>query len=333
MTSIARLAAALAAVVNLSFAASAADVPGSKDPPGFKRFQGSEIVGYNTRSFDEYILARGPGAPGGDGFAKFEKIEGGITRVVYKVPAGHTSLELLRNYQQMVQAAGFTQDFELKTMAWDGYFYDKFVDQTHSHSDNHYLKQARNPMYFTAKSVKGAETRTVAVLVVESGAMWWPVGGNSKEKVVVKDGDILVSVDVVTSKSVGNSMVELKADDMAKAIAATGKVDIYGIYFDVDKSAIKPESAPTLEQVAQLMKNDPSLKLIVAGHTDNTGAAKHNMELSEGRAAAVVKALTTNYGVTATRLQPKGFGDTQPVAPNTSEEERARNRRVELRKA
>src|SRR5262249_428312 len=156
-------------------------------------------------------------------------------------------------------------------------------------------------------------------------------GGNNK--IQVKDGEILVSVDVVTAKSVGNNMVELKAEDMAKAIASTGKVDIYGIYFDVDKTAIKPESAPTLEQVAQLMKNDPSLKLIVAGHTDNTGAAKHNMELSQGRAPAGVKALTTTYGVTPRRVQPKGFGDTQPVAPNTSEEERAKNRRVELRKA
>jgi outer membrane protein OmpA-like peptidoglycan-associated protein len=185
-------------------------------------------------------------------------------------------------------------------------------------------------MYFTAKSVKGAETRNVAVLVVESGGTWWPIGGNNK--IVIKDGEILVSVDLVTSKSVGNNMVELKAADMAKAIAATGKVDIYGIYFDVDKTAIKPESAPTLEQVAQLMKDDPALKLIVAGHTDNTGAARHNMELSEGRAAAVVKALTTTYGVTATRLQPKGFGDTQPVAPNATEDDRAKNRRVELRK-
>lgn len=330
MTSYARLSAALAAVVNLSVAAIAADIPGAKDPPGFKRFQGSEIVYHDTRSYDEYILARGPGAPG-EGFAKSEKIEGGLTRLVYRVPAGHTSLELLRNYEQMVTAAGFTQDFELKTMSWDGYFYGRFFDQTHSHDDNSYLKNVKNPMYFTARATKGSETRNVAVLVVESTGYTWDRGGGNK--VAVKDGEILVAVDLVTSKAVANKMVELKAEDMAQAIAATGKVDIYGIYFDVDKSAVRPESAPTLEQVARLLKNDPALRLVVAGHTDNSGGADHNMKLSEARAAAVVKALVASFGVPGGRLQPKGFGDTHPIAPNATEEDRARNRRVELRKA
>src|ERR1700687_1205573 len=119
---------------------------------------------------------------------------------------------------------------------------------------------------------------------------------------------------------------------MAKSLSATGKVDIYGIYFDVDKTVVKPESSSTLQEVAKLLKDNPALKLLVAGHTDSTGAAEHNMKLSEGRAVSVVKALVTQYGVAGARLQSKGFGDTQPVAPNASEDGRAKNRRVELRK-
>lgn len=325
-----RLHALAAACISISLASAlAADVPGAKDPPGFKRFQGSEIVNYETRSYDEYVLARGPGNPG-EGFAKSEKIEGAVTRILYRVPEGHTSLELLRNYEQMVAGAGFAQNFELKTMSWDGYFYNRFYDQMHTHEENHYLKNVKNPMYFTAKATKGGQDRSVAVLVVESSGYTWDPGNN--RKIAFKPGEILVALDVITSKAVGNKMVELKAADMAKSIAATGKVDIYGIQFDVDKTAIKPESAPTLQEVAKLMKGDPALKLLVAGHTDNTGSPDHNMKLSEGRAVAVVNALVRQHGVAAARLQPRGYGDTQPVAPNDTEEGRAKNRRVELRK-
>jgi len=319
----------LAAALLASIPAVAADIAGAKDPPGFKRFQGAEIVYYQARSYDEYILARGPGNPG-EGFAKSEKIEGAFTRIVYRVPEGHTSLELLRNYEQMTTAGGLQQTFELKTMSWDGYFYSKFFDQTHTHTDDTYLKNVKNPMYFTAHGTKGGQDWNVAVLVVEDDGYTWGYGNN--QKLVVKPGEILVTVDVVTSKAVGNKMVELKAEDMAKAIAASGKVDVYGILFDTDKTAIKPESAPTLNEVATLLKQDPSLKLLVAGHTDNTGAADHNMKLSEGRATAVVAALVKQHGVAAARLQPKGYGDTQPVASNDSEDGRAKNRRVELRK-
>ena len=72
-------------------------------------------------------------------------------------------------------------------------------------------------------------------------------------------------------------------------------------------------------------------RIEVAGHTDNTGGADHNMKLSLGRAAAVVNALVGGYGIERTRLLPKGYGDTKPVAPNDSDQGRAKNRRVELR--
>ena len=95
---------------------------------------------------------------------------------------------------------------------------------------------------------------------------------------------------------------------------------------------LKPESKSTLEEVAKLLKADASLRLEVAGHTDNTGAAAHNMQLSAGRAAAVVNALVTTYGIDRARLQAKGYGDSKPVMPNDTDQNRAQNRRVELRK-
>lgn len=111
-----------------------------------------------------------------------------------------------------------------------------------------------------------------------------------------------------------------------------GRVDVYGIHFDVDKATIKPDSKTILDQIAQLLKDDPTLRLEVAGHTDNTGTAAHNQALSQRRADSVVEALVRTYKIDRARLEPKGYGDTKPVAPNTTAEGKAENRRVELKK-
>jgi len=132
----------------------------------------------------------------------------------------------------------------------------------------------------------------------------------------------------------GTVLVRAPADaaDMARAIGNGGSVEIYNILFDTDQAVVKPESKPTLDEIAKLLRNNSSLKLEVAGHTDNTGTAQHNLLLSQERAQAVVQALVKNYAITAARLQAKGYGDTKPLAPNDTERNRANNRRVELRK-
>lgn len=124
--------------------------------------------------------------------------------------------------------------------------------------------------------------------------------------------------------------VTADASALANSINSTGHASVYGILFDTGKADIKPESAASLEQVGKLLKQDPRLKLYVVGHTDNVGALPANMDLSQRRAAAVVKALTGQYGVPAARLQPFGDGPYAPVASNDTEDGRALNRRVEL---
>jgi choice-of-anchor C domain-containing protein len=128
------------------------------------------------------------------------------------------------------------------------------------------------------------------------------------------------------------SIAGADAAAMTAAIANTGKVDVYGILFDLDKTTIKRESLPALDEISRVLKADPSLKLEVAGHTDNTGSKQHNAALSNGRANSVVRVLVKDYGIDPARLQPKGYGDTKPVAPNDTDNNRAKNRRVELRK-
>ncbi len=120
------------------------------------------------------------------------------------------------------------------------------------------------------------------------------------------------------------------ADSMAQSIKETGKVALYGIHFDTGKADIKSDSEPALQEIAKLLKANPKMKIYVVGHTDNVGGFDANLKLSKDRADAVVKALTSKYGVNAAQLTAWGDGPTAPVASNATEEGRAQNRRVEL---
>ena len=119
------------------------------------------------------------------------------------------------------------------------------------------------------------------------------------------------------------------AEEIKKQLDEKGHVAIYGILFDVDKASLKPESQKPLQEIVKLMRNYPDLKLEVQGHTDNQGSADYNRDLSQRRAETVKTYLTT-YGTDASRLEAKGYGLSQPVASNDTEEGRAKNRRVEL---
>jgi outer membrane protein OmpA-like peptidoglycan-associated protein len=134
----------------------------------------------------------------------------------------------------------------------------------------------------------------------------------------------------VIEKEAMKQDVVADASSMASSINETGKVAVYGIYFDTGKATLKPESQPTMLEIAKLLKTNPGLKLYVVGHTDNTGAFDANMKLSMDRAAAVVNALVSKQSVNAASLKACGDGPTSPVATNDTEEGKALNRRVEL---
>ena len=112
---------------------------------------------------------------------------------------------------------------------------------------------------------------------------------------------------------------------------ATGAVAVLkNIFFDPNKFDLRPESGAELDVVVQLLKDNPTLKIQIGGHTDNSGKPAENIRLSEDRAKAVTAYLTAK-GIAPARLSIKGWGDTQPVADNNTPEGRARNRRTELK--
>jgi len=107
------------------------------------------------------------------------------------------------------------------------------------------------------------------------------------------------------------------------------KIVTHGINFDIDKATITPTSMGTLNMIVKIMKDNPDLKFEIDGHTDNTGTAAHNLTLSQQRADAVEAQLIT-MGIEVSRLSSKGFGDTKPIADNSTLEGKANNRRVEF---
>ena len=134
----------------------------------------------------------------------------------------------------------------------------------------------------------------------------------------------------IVEKKAMTQEVAITAEALGNDLSASGRVAVYGIYFDSGKSDVKPESDPALAEIAKLLKQHPALKVFVVGHTDMVGDAAMNVKLSQARAQAVIGALTAKYGIAATRLTAFGNGPYSPVASNKSEEGRAKNRRVEL---
>jgi outer membrane protein OmpA-like peptidoglycan-associated protein len=147
---------------------------------------------------------------------------------------------------------------------------------------------------------------------------------------MVQKDSALAELVVIAPEKMEEKMTFVNAQEMSRSLEDSGKVALYGIYFDTDKDTLRPDSQPTLQEIATLLTANPQLKIRVVGHTDNQGKTDYNLDLSRRRAASVVRELTSKYGLTADRLESFGCGLYAPVASNASEEGRAKNRRVEL---
>ncbi|MDP3913398.1 MAG: OmpA family protein [Bacteroidota bacterium] len=118
--------------------------------------------------------------------------------------------------------------------------------------------------------------------------------------------------------------------DTRNKLLTEGKLVTYGIYFDVNKDVVKPESYGTLKDIAAVLNEVPDVKVKIYGHTDSDGADAANLDLSKRRAASVKAELAKSFGVNADRLETDGLGESKPVAPNDTPVNKALNRRVEF---
>jgi OOP family OmpA-OmpF porin len=311
--------------VVLRMAVLAEDLPGSKDPPGMKRYEGSEIIGYREPRFDEFLLPMGlPTSQDPPKYAKSLKTEGLVSRYTYVAPAGRTPTELLRNYKLEFQRLDLVTLYEKGT--GEGWFGPTLTSIAVEDKIGDILSYNQAQERVLVGRSKDASPTYYYVFVTSYR------DGNMPDRLhsrVTKD-IALAELVMVTPQQMEQKMAFVNAGEMSRSLADSGKIALYGIYFDTDKDSVRPDSQTTLQEIAKLLTANRGLKVSVVGHTDNQGTPDYNLDLSRRRAAAVVRELTLKYGIAADRLSSFGCGFYAPVASNDTEDGKAKNRRVEL---
>jgi outer membrane protein OmpA-like peptidoglycan-associated protein len=117
---------------------------------------------------------------------------------------------------------------------------------------------------------------------------------------------------------------------MRSKLLTEGKIISYGIYFDSGKDVVKSESQGSLNEIANILKENPDVRIKIVGHTDSDGDDAMNLDLSKRRAANVKTKLVNDFGIDASRIETDGLGESQPIGPNDNPENKSKNRRVEF---
>lgn len=327
----------------------AADIAGARDLPWLKRYEGSHIVAFSKAAYDEFAFPTGALKPIADedardesnnrvfAFTPQETLEGARTRLVYLLPAGRSPLEALRGYEQELKALGANKAFECKAAECGG---DAQRSSSGGGGEQSVAMKLWPEARITDESFSNGHCAQTPWIADQRFASFTVPG---KGRVLVHAYSLrdelyckafnertIAVIDVLEETAREQRMETVSAEEMSAAIAQTGRVALYGIHFDTASAAIKPASRPALEQIATLLRQNPSMKLHVVGHTDSQGGLESNFSLSRQRAEAVKAALIGEFGIAADRLGANGVSYLAPIASNADEAGRAKNRRVEL---
>jgi OmpA-OmpF porin, OOP family len=302
-----------------------ADVDGSADMAGISRFQGAIIQYFNVAEWGKYTLpvSKLENEGGAKAWKDKRVLEGKITRIQYSVNRKNNPAFIAHNYETALTGAGWKVlfrgcgDDELGNDSTEWCFYYYGNEGLHNGKwGSAFGPRGHNHCYLAASLDDPLHTHYVAVYTVDFE--------DSSKGLAFS----LITQDVIAVKKAQTGLVA--AGKMGEGLSAKGHIALYGLYFDTGKADVKPSSAPALEQVADLLKQQPGLNLYVVGHTDDAGGLDANMALSKARADAVVQRLVRNYNISAGRLRAGGVGPLAPVATNDTDDGRALNRRVEL---
>ena len=298
------------------------DAPGTRDHQLVTRYVGSSLVGYDAKEYDAFRLVLGPSTHEAGKLvpSKKQDLEGKVTRLLYVGPAGRSSLEVFRNYQSAFRRAGFETLYSCSTTECGRNFLpivypgNRYLRIPSPYNRGILSTNISDIYYLAAKKSIGGSTTYVSLFTAINNAAQTPNA----------------LLEIVEMKAMDAGMVTVNAEVMATEIETAGRIALYGIHFDFDSARIKPDSNLELQEIAKLLRQRPSLRLLVVGHSDNQGGYDYNLDLSRQRADAVVKVLASEHGIQADRLRAAGVGYLSPVASNDTEEGRAKNRRVEL---
>ncbi len=233
------------------------------------------------RDFDRTRLQA---APFKDGKATAERRpEGRVTRIAYRAAAGPSIVEVSRNFETQLAGAGYETLLACDADQCGGIPFAEALDVL---PIPQMWVDGFDFRYFAGRKSEGGRETYAAVLVSKN------------------NDDIWTQVVVTQVGAIENKMVDAAA--MAKGLGDKGHIALYGIYFDTDKATLKPESKPTLDEIAKLLRAQGSLNVFIVGHTDSQGAYDHNMDLSRRRAEAVAAELVKSYGIGKQRLRTAG---------------------------
>lgn len=293
------------------FAQRTSDVKGGKDYPLVSRFSGSIIEWYQEKNFDRYYML----ALKNNKLEPYE-IDGKIIRIQYSSQPQHSVFEIFKSYENALKNAGFdillTLDKTNCGINLSEHLYIGEFNGLNALPAGQAVKPDFREGEFAYLSAKKNINDKDVYVVVYITNREWP----------------LITFDAIEVQSMNKNLVTVK--DLETDLAQNGHIAIYGIHFDSGKSEIKPESMQTLKKIAEFLNAHTDKKYIIVGHTDNTGNFDENLKLSLARANAVLNKLATDYKVNTAQLKAYGDGSTAPVATNTTEEGRAKNRRVEI---
>jgi OmpA-OmpF porin, OOP family len=317
----------------------AKDAAGGKDHPILKRIEGSEIIWSKVAKFNEMSISleRIEFDSEAQKFkpSKKEKAEGEQTTLYYKLPGETSTLEAVRQYEADLKPAGYETIFTAENDKLDD-GYNRFATETYPitksvdalnylHEFNHTEKR------YMALKGQGKSGNTIYVTLYAFVLQDVSVGFDEiRDQHKLAKGQTLVRVDVLETKAMAARMTVVKADEITQSIEKTGRIAIYGVLFDTDQAELKPDSADSLAEMAKAIKESVGQKFLIVGHTDNVGDFAHNQVLSQKRATAVTAELTVKYQIPAASMFAVGVGMAAPVAPNTEEAGRTKNRRVEI---
>jgi OOP family OmpA-OmpF porin len=293
----------LAAALLIGFPALAAR-EAKTDHPLVTPYAGSSIYSKDVKAFDAYRVFQG-----WDAAAKAYKtqtLEGKVTKLLYSNPKDRSVLELYRNYESALKKDGVTVLYE--------------CDQTKMECVNGYVGSHLRTQ-FGINGIGNKSGRLMFAKLEQDAQTAY---------LLLAVGDKYTDVHVVEMKKMQTGMTALNLQVLTGELDKQGFVVVEGIFFDTDKTDLKPASNPAIEEVAKLLKERPQLGLYVVGHTDSQGSLAHNLALSQGRAHAVVQRLVKHHAVAPQRLEGRGVGPLAPVASNAQEDGRAKNRRVVL---
>ncbi|MCB0663369.1 MAG: OmpA family protein [Saprospiraceae bacterium] len=283
------------------------DKDGSKDHPLIQRFKQSYIYNYEETSFDPFTIITGKSD--GSKFTSTQEVEGKIYRIFYSLSTDAGSVyEIYSNYLNALKSNGAKILFSCKNTTDCGrYFWDYLRDKDEKIKMPAYYSEEL--AYISAKFSKDGIGYYVTII---------PGYGL---------GEMGYEVTVVEVKEMEQ---QISLAGIEKALNENGKVSLYGILFDTGSDVIQERSFAEIEMIGLYLKNNPSKKVYVVGHTDNVGSYESNISLSDKRAKSVINALISKYGISANRMIAAGVGPVAPESKNTMEEGRKKNRRVEI---